>query len=86
LVLQLEQLNNNMIIIQKFLGLGEPFELMKKNMSNKKWYHLLYKEFKASYRPPEQLIDALYASKFMTHFYSQADIKRFRQNWDTAQN
>ena len=84
LVLQLEQLNENMAIIQRFLGLSEPFELMNRNMSSKKWYHLLYKEFKAAYKPPGQFIDALYSSTFMTHFYSEADIEKFRKKWDTG--
>jgi len=81
LVLQLEKLNNNMLRIQEFLGLSEPFELARANVGDNKWYHLLYKEFKKNYRPSKALVDTLYSSQFMTHFYSKTDIEKFKQKW-----
>lgn len=81
LVLQLEKLDKSMDKICTFLDLQAPIELLQKNVSYKKWYHLLYKEFKGKYLPPPLLVDELYSSKFMKHFYSEADISRFRDNW-----
>ncbi|MEH0020718.1 MAG: putative capsular polysaccharide synthesis family protein [Desulfobacter sp.] len=82
LVLQLEKLNASMSSIQEFLGLTEPVELVQKNIGRKKWYHLLYQEFKSAYAPPQSLVDEIYTSRFMKHFYSDADISRFRRKWE----
>jgi len=81
LVLQCEMLKNNLLRIQEFLGLSKPFELAQLNVGDNKWYRLLYKEFKKNYRPSKELVDTLYSSQFMKHFYSKTDIKKFKQKW-----
>jgi len=82
LVMQVEQLNTSMEMIRAFLGLPDPLVPVQRNIGSRKWYHLLYNEFKENYVPSPSLVDALYTSKFMTHFYSEADIAKFRQKWD----
>ena len=82
LVLQVEKLNQSIDIIQSFLELKTPLQRKEVNIGNKKWYRLLYDEFIRKYTFSTDYIDKMYNSKFMKHFYSEADINMFKEKWD----
>jgi hypothetical protein len=65
---------------QSFLGL-EKFQMRKSNASEEQGYYPVYKRFRAEVRLPESYLDMMYQSRFSRHFYSQAEIDRFRRNW-----
>lgn len=84
LVLQLEKLNLNMGAVRCFLGLEAPLDPVRTNMGSEKWYQPLYQAFKERYVPSPEQVDDIYNSRFMTHFYNEADRLRFRQRWGTS--
>lgn len=68
LLLRAEDLNNNMDIIEKFLGIE--LKVSSSNLGEKKWYSSLYREFKI--QAEKKLLnyqDSLKESKFYKHFY-----------------
>ena len=80
LILKLEKLNELQEIIGKFLEL-KTFELISSNQAKTKWYGPLYKEFIKNYVPNEDYLNLVYESKYMKHFYSEEEIKKFKNRW-----
>ncbi|OUM98899.1 MAG: hypothetical protein BAA02_11925 [Paenibacillaceae bacterium ZCTH02-B3] len=80
LVLQFERLPNLSDIIREFLGLSE-FELIRENISEKKDYGFVYREFLKRIRFDEAFLDRMYDNKFTRHFYSDEEIETFRRKW-----
>lgn len=58
----------------------EDFKIINKNIGSKKWYNHLYKEFKEKYKPSATMLDSLYNSKTIRHFYSEEDIVKFKKS------
>ena len=75
-----ESLDNLELELAEFLGL-EKFQLVEANRSENKWYHDLYIEFLAQYKPDAQLLDQLYSSPTARHFYSPIQLQEFRSRW-----
>ncbi|OEF99782.1 hypothetical protein BHF71_00985 [Vulcanibacillus modesticaldus] len=80
LVIKMEKLNELEKQIGDFLEI-EDFKLKNVNISSKKWYADLYKDFKKKFSPSEEYIDTLYNSRYMKHFYSEEEINHFRNKW-----
>ena len=86
LVLRLEDLDRCAEkAFEAFIGIKN-LKLLKKNVSGEKNYAALYRKFKETIVFPKSYIDALYDSKYMQHFYSPAEIDRFRSHWRVTEN
>lgn len=80
LLLKMEKLNDAEDVIADFLELPS-FSLKNENMGDKKWYHAVYKEFKAGMEPDQQYLEQLHASDFMNHFYTQAEKEAYQAKY-----
>ncbi|MFT3831143.1 MAG: putative capsular polysaccharide synthesis family protein [Opitutaceae bacterium] len=80
LVLRQENLEACAPVIAEFAGVDR-LELSPVNLGERKWYAGLYRDFRAGYVPAPEMIDQLYASRFMQHFYSAAETAEFRRRW-----
>lgn len=56
-------------------------ELPRRNTADRKFYHPLYRRFAEQVQLPEQLIESAYSSEQARHFYSPAELDRFRELW-----
>jgi hypothetical protein len=84
LVLRLEDLNR--VAGQaffEFMGIAD-FELLNTNVGSEKHYAALYNAFKAYVHLPEAYLNRMYGSRYVRHFYSDAEIAGFRQKWRKA--
>ncbi|WP_375534268.1 putative capsular polysaccharide synthesis family protein [Alteribacillus sp. HJP-4] len=79
LLLKMEKLDDSEEVLREFLELDH-FSLIKDNMSEKKWYHSVYKEFKSMIKPSEEYINKLYSTSYMKHFYSNEEQKYYKNN------
>ena len=81
LVMRLEDLDaTGGAAIGEFLGLG-PLALVTSNRSDGKFYGPAYRHYVDSLALPTEYLDRMYASRFARHFYSAAEIERFRSRW-----
>lgn len=55
--------------------------LVRHNVGSQKETSDIYQLFKESINLPESYIDHMYASKVAQHFYTEAEISRFRAKW-----
>lgn len=78
LIIRLENLNDCFEkSIKEFLQ--EDIQINKlKNTGDKKDYSAIYKKFKKQIRIPGWYLDKLYDSKYANHFYTEAEISKFR--------
>ncbi len=65
--------------MDEFLGLKD-FKIYNANVAEDKDYAAIYRDFKQAGLPAEY-VDRIYGSKIATHFYSQAELKAFREKW-----
>ncbi|MDT8388510.1 MAG: putative capsular polysaccharide synthesis family protein [Thiogranum sp.] len=65
---------------REFMGI-DGFELIQANRSEQKVYAPLYREFKASIRFPESYAERMYESRYARFFYSDEQIRGFREYW-----
>ncbi len=80
LMLRLEDLDRVAArAMDEFLGLKD-FKIYNANVADDKDYAALYRDFKQA-RLPAEYVDRIYASKTATHFYSQAELNKFRKKW-----
>lgn len=59
----------------------EEFKLISENVAENKWYKDLYKEFKKKYKPSEEMLETLYSSKTINHFFSPKTIEALKNKW-----
>ncbi len=81
LILKLENLADLEQVIKSFLNL-KSFKLLNANAGNRYWYAELYKDFKNYFRPTEAYLNEMYNSKYVTHFYTNAEIAKHRARWN----
>jgi hypothetical protein len=62
---------------KEFLDVDD-FRIVNRNESKDKGYYDLYRRFRAEAVFPHSYVDAVYGSKYARHFYSAAEIDRFR--------
>jgi hypothetical protein len=80
LLIRLENLNEcARQAMRDFLGL-EDFQIVNANVGEEKDYAELYKAFKEKPLPIDY-VQSLYDTKFMRHFYKDAEIEKFMQKW-----
>lgn len=58
----------------------DDFQILKQNEAKEKKYYQLYKRFKEEAVFPRHYVDAVYASKYARHFYSESELVAFRQH------
>lgn len=81
LLLRLEDLNRcHRDAFRDFMGL-ENFQLVQTNVASEKRYRRFYDEFQRYVTLPPSLLDELYTLPYVRHFYSEAEIARFRAKW-----
>jgi len=64
-----------------FLGIDK-FELSHENVAENKQYGELYKRVLDAIRLPSSVLDTIYGSRYMTHFYSGTEIASFKKRWE----
>jgi hypothetical protein len=80
LLLRLESLDaGGAEAIAGFLGL-EGLELQRQNEAHSKAYNALYAAFR-QLQLPADYVEAIYGSRLARHFYSAAELARFRARW-----
>jgi hypothetical protein len=81
ILLKLEYLNH--IYNDAFRDFIGPinFNLVSENTSQIKGYYPIYKRFVENVQLPRPYIENIYSTKYVHHFYSQAEIQRFRNKW-----
>ncbi|RKX25560.1 MAG: hypothetical protein DRP47_09605, partial [Candidatus Zixiibacteriota bacterium] len=65
---------------QEFLNIDN-LTVVGQNVGSQKDYADIYRMFKDTICFPESLLDTMYSSKFVQHFYSEAEINQFRAKW-----
>lgn len=81
LLIRLEDLNKCATeAFKEFLSIDN-LTLLNRNVGTKKEYADMYRVFKNHIVFPEGYIDRMYSSKLARHFYSEAEIERFRKKW-----
>ncbi len=81
LLLKLEKLNECAVeAFQAFMGLDD-FQLVESNVAEDKSYAALYKAFRREMTLPAGYLDAMYNTRFATHFYTADELAAFRRKW-----
>lgn len=80
LIYRQEDMNRLESEFADFLDLPD-FRLARHNDGEDKRYSALYRDIVAQFRLPGALLDELYDTPFMRHFYSDAERERFRARW-----
>lgn len=81
LLMRLEDLNRcGAAALAQFLDQPD-VPIVSKNVGSDKPYAALYSLFKNTAVLPAKYIDKMYDSKLATHFYSPAELQRFRERW-----
>jgi putative capsular polysaccharide synthesis protein len=66
-----------------FLGVNVP-ELAQTHVTEKDPSRPMYQDFIRDTVLPDEYLDRMYQSAFARHFYSDAELARFRRKWSTA--
>lgn len=79
-IYRIENLDAALQPMREFLN-APKLKFRDRNVAEKKWYSDIYKDFIAAYRPGEAVLEKVYDSKMMTHFYSPAEREAFKAAW-----
>jgi hypothetical protein len=81
LVLRYEDLSNVFSrAMEEFTGI-KSWRLADRNRSKDKDYAASYTRFKSELKVSPEVIEYVYSSDFVRHFYSDGEIERFRERW-----
>ncbi len=84
LVIKLEHLDRvASAAMRDFLGLQE-FRLLSSNEAKDKRYYAAYRAFQHALALSPQVLDEVYGSRYVRHFYSDDEIVGFRQRWQAV--
>lgn len=79
-VYQLEKLNDNILALSNWLGV--PFnKFIMGNQATDKWVATSYKEAQNNIKITQEYFDRCYNESYMSNFYSQDDINKFKEKW-----
>ncbi|MEM6534497.1 MAG: putative capsular polysaccharide synthesis family protein [Pseudomonadota bacterium] len=78
---KLEKMDAALKDLRKRLPIDGDVEFTPKNVAEDKWYNDKYKEFKLAYAPRPEVIDLVFSSKVMRHFYKRREIEKMRQKY-----
>jgi putative capsular polysaccharide synthesis protein len=86
LLVRLEDLNDCARgAFKEFLNIDN-LTLLNTNVGSQKIYAPLYRQVLDAIVLPESYVERIYASKYMRHFYSKAEILKFRARWSTSRS
>ena len=69
--------------LDEFLNISIP-SLVEDNTASAKQYHALYRQVKNHLTVPTEVLDTIYQSRLMTHFYTPEEIAAFKKNWSRS--
>jgi len=69
--------------ICSFLGL-DCFRITNENIGDNKEYAGTYRAFQSTVKLPEDYVEAMCASKYFNHFYSEKEINAVRMKWSST--
>src|SRR4051794_3894981 len=81
LLLRQENLHAAPAALAAFLGRPAPVPVPARNEAATKEYGGRYREFLASVRLSERVLDEVYGSRYARHFYADSELERFRRRW-----
>jgi hypothetical protein len=84
LVLRQESFDVAAAALREFLGLARDPELVEENVGSAKEYSELYSNIVRDVHVPTPTLDLAYSSRFCSHFYSSAELERFRRSWERS--
>jgi len=80
LIYKFEDMENISSVVNDFLGIDD-FKLIKSNSNfDRKFFHV-YKEFLDKYKFDKRFLNIVYNSKYVKHFYSDEEVKKFYERW-----
>lgn len=84
LVIRLDNLSEQgPALISKFLALdARDFPLIEKNVRERLSYGNAYRHFVKHLSLPSTLLEKMYTSKYVQHFYSEDEVKGFKTRWE----
>lgn len=80
-IYQCERLGEIYQNLFEFLGVFEGGSLRLGNVADKKWYFSYYKQAISDIEFSREYFESCYGSEELHHFYSEEDIKGFRNKW-----
>jgi hypothetical protein len=82
LILRTESMRVAPQALADFFGLVGPVPLPRHNVSSEKDYAATYRSFTRQAVIPAEILDLAYESRYAQHFYSLAELDRFRSTWE----
>lgn len=67
--------------LAELLGVERPIAIPRVNVGAEKDYGDLYRSFISALRPSPAVVERAYSARLVQHFYSRAEIDRFREHW-----
>lgn len=81
LLMKMEKLNDLEAVIGEFLNI-ENFNLDNENVGSEKPYRFAYRDYKANFKLPKEVLDNVYVKNEHTkHFYSEQERETFYNKW-----
>ncbi len=82
LVIRQENLGQVSVALGNLYGLDpSTFQVQSRNKAEDKDYNDCYEKVKAEWRPTEHEIEEVYSAPYVSHFYSQQEIQKFKARW-----
>jgi hypothetical protein len=87
LIIRLEDLNRcGSEVLAQFLERDRPIPLINANQRNAKEFATAYTRVKETIKIPKHLSQAVYDSRYATHFYSESERQSFIEKWARRQS
>ncbi len=84
LVIKFDDINRVFNDAMEAISTVPNWTLSRVNISSNKNYSKEYSDFKSQLTVDQQLIDSLYQSQYMSHFYTDEEISKLKQKWRIA--
>lgn len=81
-IYQLEKLNNLVPELSEWVGVPL-IKLEKGNVGEEKWVGESYKQAQSHLKITQEYFDKCYDEPYVKHFYSEADIEKFKDRWQS---
>jgi hypothetical protein len=67
--------------VAELVGADAPIDIPRVNVGADKEYAALYDSFTRALHPSAEVVERACSSRLVQHFYSRAEIDRFRERW-----
>ena len=86
LLIRLEDLNRvHSAAVKEFLGIDD-LTIVKASSGDASEFPMVYEAFLRSLTLPSWYVDEIYASRYTRHFYTEEEIRGFRNRWKTRED